>query len=437
MAPSAASQVHSHLQSSPIGAMLLAMLRRLGIHSIYVLTGFPLALVGFVVIITGLSLGFGLAITIIGIPILIGVLLAARGLAQLERMRFERMLAIDPGQDHYRGSSSEDGSLKRLLTPLIDMQSWLDALHAIISFPVTILTWTVAIAWWTTAVGGTTWALWGWSVPNGTDNDDLPELIGLGSNYVVRAGFYTVIGLVCAVSLPFVMAGLAQITAAAGRLLLVIPSTHRRQVDQLKAGRDATRAAEDSSLRRLERDIHDGPQQRLVRLSMDLGRAEQKVGDNSPDLASALSDAKRQTQDTLDELRALSRGIAPPILADRGLRSALEELAAGSVIPASCVVDVGDQRLAPYVETAIYFVVAEALTNATKHSGATGVWIEVGRSGSTARATIIDNGIGGAHPSKGHGLSGLMERVRGADGILDIQSPDGGPTSIIVEVPCG
>ncbi len=427
----------SQLQSTTIGAMLVPMFRRLGLQSVYLLTGMPIAIVAFVLVVTGLSLGVGLAITLIGLPVLVGSIFVARGFATLERLKLHHLMAIDSGGGHYRRTSEDNGPLKRALTPLADLQSWLDVAHAIIMLPVAIITWTVALTWWVTAIAGTTWALWGWTTPSDSDNTDLPELLGLGSSYVVRAGFYTLLGLLCLLSLPWVIALAANASAAVGRLLLIAPSSHRGQVDRLRVGRDATRAAEESSLRRLERDIHDGPQQRLVRLSMDLGRAQQKVDPGSAELAEALSDAKRQTQETLDELRALSRGIAPPILADRGLQSALEELAAGAVIPTYCSIDLGPERLAPYAETAVYFVVAEALTNATKHSNAEGVWIDVTRNGNSVLATVIDDGVGGAHPSKGHGLAGLMERVVGADGKMAIESPIGGPTRITAEIPCG
>ena len=202
-------------------------------------------------------------------------------------------------------------------------------------------------------------------------------------------------------------------------------------------GRRAARSAEASALQRLERDIHDGPQQRLVRLSMDLGRAQKQAGPDNPQLQGTLDAALRQTKDTLEELRALSRGIAPPVLTDRGLRAALEELAARSIVPIDVDIDLPAGRLPHHVETAVYFVVSEALTNVAKHSGATQCMMTVHLVGEEVRVRVSDDGLGGAHLSKGHGLVGLHDRVRAADGVLNVRSPDGGPTVVEAEVPCG
>jgi signal transduction histidine kinase len=190
-------------------------------------------------------------------------------------------------------------------------------------------------------------------------------------------------------------------------------------------------------MRRLERDIHDGPQQRLVRLSMDLGRARKQAAEGSPALADTIDGALQQTRDTLDELRALSRGIAPPILADRGLRAALEELAARSAVPVDLAIDVPDERLPAHAETSAYFVVSEALTNVAKHSGARHALVSVGLADERLHVRVTDDGRGGAHLSKGRGLLGLSDRVRAADGVLEVTSPAGGPTVIDAEIPCG
>lgn len=425
----------THSNSTPGTAILKVMLRRLGQQSIYLLTGFPIALMAFILMVSGLSLGVGLMITVVGFPILAGALLLARAFAVVERFRLSNLMEMETPPVPYKRSVPSDGPIKRVLTPLRDPQCWLDAAHAVVGLPLAIVTWTVLVTWWAVAVGGLTWALWGWSLPSGPDNQDLVELLGLGSSFPVRAFFYTAAGALCAISLPWVVMGASRIQAGFSSALLVIPSKHRQEVDNLVAGRDATRAAEENSFRRLERDIHDGPQQRLVRLSMDLGRARKKA-DGSPELIGAIDDARRQTQDTLDELRALSRGIAPPILADRGLHHAIEDLAARAVIPTECTVELYGRRLETHIESTIYFVVSEALTNAAKHSEATrvGVWVTLVDDG--IQATITDDGLGGAHVAKGHGLAGLSDRLRAVDGVLAIDSPTGGPTVIVAEVPC-
>jgi signal transduction histidine kinase len=194
--------------------------------------------------------------------------------------------------------------------------------------------------------------------------------------------------------------------------------------------------AEAAALRRLERDIHDGPQQRLVRLAMDLGRAQHHFDSRPEAVREILADAVAQAQEALEELRALSRGIAPPILVDRGLREALTALAARSVVPVELDADPLDGRLDAAVETPAYFVVAEALTNVAKHSHATRCAIGLRHGDGTLRVWVTDDGVGGAALDKGHGLRGLDDRVRAAGGRLRVTSPGGGPTTIAAELPC-
>jgi signal transduction histidine kinase len=170
---------------------------------------------------------------------------------------------------------------------------------------------------------------------------------------------------------------------------------------------------------------------------MDLGRARQQL-DTDPQAARAtIEEALGQTRETLDELRALSRGIAPPILTDRGLAAALHALAVRGVIPVHLSIDPSLGRLPPVVENTAYFVVAEALTNVAKHSQATTCAVAVGRVDGRLQVAVVDDGRGGANVAKGHGLAGLADRVRAAGGTLGVASPAGGPTEIRAELPCG
>jgi len=412
------------------------MIRRFGRESAYLLLGFPVALAAFVVVVTGLSVGAGLAVTVIGLPVLTLTLLAARGFAETERLQLHRLLGQDAPRVRYRPMSGDLGWFRRLLVPLTDPQSWLDVLHAIVGFVTTTVGWTFALTWWAGALGGLLFPVWGWALPNGTDNQDLPELLGFSDSYAAKVVFYVATGLFFAVTLPLVIRVFTLLRSGLSRLLLLSRAATQQQVDELVVGRSAARSAEASALRRLERDIHDGPQQRLVRLSMDLGRARKQAGPDNPQLLGTLDAALRQTTDTLEELRALSRGIAPPVLADRGLRAALEELAARSIVPIDVDIDLPAARLPDHVETAVYFVVSEALTNVAKHSGATQCMMTVRLVGDEVAVRVSDDGRGGAHLSKGHGLVGLHDRVRAADGVLNVRSPEGGPTVVEAEVPC-
>jgi signal transduction histidine kinase len=404
-------------------------------RTFYLLVGFPLAIASFVVLITGLSVGMGTIVVFIGLPVLAVTLVVARVFAGVERELLVRLLGREVPPARYRSGAPDDRAIRQLTRPFTDPQSWRDLVHGLITFPVSVIAFSLTVAWWSTALGGTTWWLWGWLADG--DGFDLPGVLGVLTWYPVRAVLSFAVGLVALATLPWGIAALAALRGLLAELLLVAPARQDHRIDALVEGRDAGRAAEDSALRRLERDIHDGPQQRLVRLSMDLGRAQHRLGTEAPDLADELGRVKDQAQETLAELRALSRGIAPPVLADRGLDGALEELAARSAVPTGCLVDLGDERLPSHVENAAYFLVAEALTNVAKHSGASMATVVADLDRGSLVVEVSDDGIGGAQVAKGHGLAGLEQRVRAVEGQLTISSPQGGPTSVQAVIPCG
>ena len=208
-----------------------------------------------------------------------------------------------------------------------------------------------------------------------------------------------------------------------------------RRVDVLEATRSGAVDAQDAELRRIERDLHDGAQARLVALGMSLGLAEQKLASDPEGAQQLVTEARIGIGEALQELRDLARGIHPPVLADRGLGAALATLADRSALPVTVSVAL-EERLPPAVESAAYFVVAEALANAAKHSGASRIAVRVGRRGDLLEVEIEDDGRGGADPSGG-GLTGLRRRVEALDGTLAVTSPQGGPTIVRVELPCG
>ena len=190
-----------------------------------------------------------------------------------------------------------------------------------------------------------------------------------------------------------------------------------------------------SELRRIERDLHDGAQGRLVALGMNL-RAVERMLPASPQAALALvAEARETSVRALNELRDLIRGIYPPVLADRGLGHAVQALALDTPLPTELDIDLPGRLTAP-VESACYFAVAEALANAVKHSGARGVHIRIQHRSGTLRIEVADDGAGGADPAKGTGLQGVERRLGTFDGILAVSSPPGGPTMIVMEVPC-
>jgi signal transduction histidine kinase len=206
------------------------------------------------------------------------------------------------------------------------------------------------------------------------------------------------------------------------------------RVDQLTRTRMGALDVQAAELRRIERDLHDGAQSRLVALSMQLGRAEERL-EGQPEIADLVRRAREEAGNAIAELRDLARGIAPPVLADRGLVAAAEGLGRRAPMPVTVTASV-QRRPLPVVETAAYFVVAEALTNAAKHAGGAAAHVDLGERDTRLVIEVRDEGPGGAEET-GSGLTGLRHRVEALDGTLAVTSPEGGGTIIHAELPCG
>ncbi|MCL2785289.1 MAG: sensor domain-containing protein [Propionibacteriaceae bacterium] len=193
--------------------------------------------------------------------------------------------------------------------------------------------------------------------------------------------------------------------------------------------------AETAHLTRIERDLHDGPQQSLIRTGLDLASLERRLDAGDTDGARALlSEVRDRNEDTLQEIRTLSRGFAPPILAESGLKHAIQSVAATSSIPTSVTSDMTGERPPDAIERAIYFAVCEALANAAKHSGATKLHINLVQTLFAITASVTDNGTGGAALLPGHGLAGIKERLDSVGGFLSVESPADGGTMLNVGV---
>ncbi|MEU4064748.1 sensor histidine kinase [Streptomyces wedmorensis] len=209
----------------------------------------------------------------------------------------------------------------------------------------------------------------------------------------------------------------------------------RRRIDELAVSRAAVVQAVDAERRRIERDLHDGVQQRLVALAMLLGRAR-RSRDRDPGQANALLEqAHREAREVLSELRDVAWRVYPSALDALGLEEALDGVAQRCAVPLRVRYEAGDEPLPRPVETAAYFVVSEAVTNAAKHSSASAVAVRVSRDGPLLTVRVEDDGTGGADPAGG-GLTGLRSRVAALDGVLRIDSPLGGPTTLVAELPC-
>lgn len=400
----------------------------------YALTAFPLALVAHVVVITLLALGAALSILIGGVVVVVVAALVARAFAVLERVRLRALRGHEVPAPSYLRAGAGDRFWRRTLTPLRDPQSWLDVVWSLVGLLTGTIAFGIAVVWWAAVGTGASYWFWERFLPRDSDQQGLADLVGLGDSRSADIWFNTAIGVVALLTLPLAVRLAAVLHGSLASVLLTSRAELQGRVARVEQSRESAHRAEAESLRRLERDIHDGPQQRLIRLGMDLGRARIQLSQDPDHAARTLDAAVAQTRAAVEELRALSRGIAPPLLVDRGLAAAVGEMADGQPVPVRVVADV-PRGLPLAVETAAYFVVAEALTNVVKHSGATRADVTLVVVDGALQVTIDDDGRGGASAQPGHGLAGLQERLDGVDGRLLLASPEGGPTRLRAEVP--
>jgi len=391
----------------------------------YLLATFPFALASFIVIISGLCLGAGLAIIWVGLPVGIATLLAARGFARLERLRLHS-IGVDIAEMPLRERSS--GFWSRMLNPLREASLWREALHGIIAMPLSCVTWSLALTWWAMVLGGLTGWIWEpISQHYGGKGSGASSLMYLLAWPIPGWLFDVIVGVFAVVTLPAIIAGCRAMHVGLGKALL----THDRQslerrVAELSAARDTLGKTEADGLRRLERDLHDGPQQTLIRVGMDLDAAQRRLADGDVAQAQEILAGTRQLNDSvIANLRALSRSIAPPILVERGLAAALAAAAATSPIPVSMQYRLAvepDQTIA----TAAYFVACEALANAVKYSQASKIDLFVGLDDAgNLLVKVADDGCGGAIVTPAHGLAGLRDRVTAMDGHFEVTESSG------------
>jgi len=394
----------------------------------YLLLDLPIGIVGFTLVVTGLSLGLGLLLTFVGVPILGLTVLTCRAWAAGE-LRRARMIGLQlaPPPPLVRSGSF----LRRWARPLADAAGWRAAVYFVLMLPFGIFTFTVAVTWWAVSLGSLTLPVWAWSLPhNGPQFGDTyywskPWQLALAS----------VAGLVLTLLAPWVIRVLAVLDGAHVRGLL---GTSRRKLErraaELEESRTRTVDATIEERRRLERDLHDGAQQRLVSLGLDLGIALEKL-ESDPDAAKdLLREAHGDAQLALRELRDLARGIHPAVLTDRGLDAAVSGLAARSPVPVRVRGSL-ERRPPASIEATAYFIVSEALTNVAKHAEANSAEVALAQTDGTLRVEISDDGRGGADP-RGAGLRGLADRAAAVDGSLTVVSPPGGGTRIVTELPC-
>ena len=409
-----------------------ARYRQLGRDAAFLLLSGPLSLLAFYLVLPLTVAGTGTVIIGVGLLLLVLALSIAGGFANLARLGVARLDEREPRPGGYLSPVPEASARRRLLRRLRDPQRWVDLLWVIVYFPVSLITWILTVVWLALAVGGFLAPIADVITESilGDQRQGLSDLLGLYPPLLWDVVIDLACGIVFSLTAPAVLRGLAAMQTGLIRAML----SWRSEVSRLQTSRASVQRAEADTRRRLERDIHDGPQQRLVRLRMDLARAHRQA-EKDPAAASAIiQGAMEQTQQTLDELRQLSRGIAPPVLIDRGLAAAITEAATRSSVPVTVSTELPD--LPDHVSQAAYFVVSEALANLNKHSGATAAGVDARIVDGALLVRISDNGIGGASTAKGHGLAGLVERLNGVDGRLFITSPTGGPTTLEARIPC-
>ena len=393
---------------------------------LYSLASLPLAVLGMVFVLLSVVLGM-LSAGIVLFPLLPLFLTQIRGLAKLQRMLAQGLLGLRVDEPPRRPRGP--GVLGFLTFQLADPSTWRAVGYCTLRFPLGLCEFLLGCAWW---VFGVSLVLRPVLAPLDTALSAHPGPM-VGDPAV--AGWFGVsaLGLLALLAWPWVQRG----PVAVDRWLmarLLGPSAISLRLAQLTETREHAVNEAAATLRRIERDLHDGAQARLIALGMRLGRAEARLGKGDTALALDLVRASREeTKEIVQELRELVRTIHPPAL-DAGLEPALTTLASRSALPTTVRVEL-DRRPAASVETMLYFATAELLTNAAKHSGAGSVAVTLLGTGEGLRLLVTDDGRGGAELSgAGSGLRGLAERVRTVDGRMSVESPPGGPTTVQIEM---
>lgn len=355
----------------------------------YLLTNFPVALIGFVYTIVMLATAGGLAVTVVGLPVLVGGLYLSRQLGVLERARARGLLGVRVDEPSpLPGPRRSGGFFPWLWSGIKDPVAWRTVLFELVRLPWGLLTFSIA-------------------------------LVGLFLLWPV---------------LPYLVRLMANVDRAMVRGLLSPSDELERRIAELESGRGVVVDTAAADLRRIERDLHDGAQARLVALAMGLGLAKEKLLEDPEGAAAMVDEAHGEVKLALQELRDLARGIHPAVLTDRGLDAALSSVAARCLVPVRVSVRL-EERPAEAIEGIAYFVVSELLQNVSKHAAARGAGVEVWREGARLLIRVADDGRGGARMSGGSGLAGLAERVRAVDGGFVVESAPGSGTVVVAELP--
>jgi signal transduction histidine kinase len=357
---------------------------------LYMIVGFVFRLVQFVLIVVGIAVGVSTAVIWVGFPILLATTSFVRWSGDRERDWLGTMLRVPLPPVQRRPYEEGQPLLRRWMVRLSDPTTWRDLAYLMVAFPLACAELAIALA--------------------------------------------------SVVLLPMAIWVTPWLGWLHGELALALLGPDRtkrleQKAERLQASRARGVDAAEAERRRIERDLHDGAQQRLVAVAMSLGRAKSKFDQDPQAVRELIDEAHSDAKLAVSELRDLARGIYPAVLGDRGLDAALSAQAAKSPIPVDVSVDV-DPRPPAAVETTAYFIVGETLTNIAKHAGATEATVKVWRTDDHVVVEITDNGHGGAEVRPGGGLAGLADRAATIDGVITVVSPVGGPTVIRADLPC-
>jgi signal transduction histidine kinase len=395
----------------------------------YLLIALPLGIAEFSFLVTAISLGVGTAITLVGIPILIGSMYAWRWLAQLERRLIGGLTGVHIPSP-YRQDPVGAGWSRKVYGRLADPATWKDLVFLVIRLPLGIVSFAAAVVVLALAGSWLAAPAWYWAVPDG---------IELGIVTVDTLGEALVLvplgALVALIGIP----ALGLLGRGYGELASLLLGSNAdpeltAHVTELEGARSRIIAAADAERRRIERDLHDGAQQRLVALSLTLRMAESRAQQGDPETTELIRSASDEAGLALKELRDLARGIHPAILTNRGLAAALDDLAGRATVPVEVTAAPGE-RLPDEVEAAAYFVVSECLANVGKHAQASGATVSVTVEGNALVVGVSDDGAGGADAENGSGIQGLRDRVGALGGRLGVESPAGGGTRVVATIP--
>ncbi|MFL4906329.1 sensor histidine kinase [Streptomyces sp. MMS24-I2-30] len=402
----------------------------------YVLLSLPISILMFVFTVTMLSLGAGLLVTFLGVPVLAAALAGCRGLGMLERARARGLLGLEVAEPEPL-RMRKPGVMAWVGAVLKSGASWRHVLYALLHFPWAVFSFVVGVTFWSIGWSLLTYPLWFWVFPMYAGQSGI-QLYGDAHHGIYLDNPFEItvtalVGLLFTLATPWIVRALTMVD----RLLvygLLGPSRLSARVVELESDRGVVVDTAAADLRRIERDLHDGAQARLVSLAMDLGLAKEKLAEDPHSAARMVAEAHGEVKTALQELRDLARGIHPAVLTDRGLDAALSAVASRCTVPVRVEVDL-THRPAPAIEGIAYFTVSELLQNISKHARATSASVDVWRTDDRLMLQVVDDGVGGAGVTGGSGLAGLAERLDAVDGILVVDSPPGGPTRVTAELP--